>query len=128
MASATAKGDRTINMKVELQHSRGIIFNHSFKSQIKTQEDLDAMDVNSAEPSTTKISRRGTRKQNSKITTSIADSNRFGKRSKTFDIQVRNYKYKGVPDPSDIQLHKTAVGLVKKARDKIKRTKQERGC
>ena len=36
--------------------------------------------------------------------------------------------YKGVPDPSDIQLHKQAVGMIKKAKDKIKREKEAAGC
>ena len=41
---------------------------------------------------------------------------------------MRSYKYKGVPDPSDIQLHKTAVGLMKKAKDKVQREKDQQGC
>jgi len=41
---------------------------------------------------------------------------------------VRSYKYKGVPDPSDIQLHKTAVGMMKKAKDRANREKEASGC
>ena len=36
--------------------------------------------------------------------------------------------YKGVPEPSDIQLHKQAVGLMKKAKDKVRREKEAQGC
>ena len=43
-------------------------------------------------------------------------------------IQIQKYNYKGVPDPSPIQIHKTAVGFLKKAQDKAKLKKQVRGC
>ena len=45
-----------------------------------------------------------------------------------FDIQVRSYKYKGVPEVSFIQSYKKKVGLVKKARDRVAREKEIAGC
>ena len=57
------------------------------------------------------------------MTTSDSNRRRQNRAENLFDIQVRNYIYQGVPEPSYVQIQKSVVGLVKRAKDKASRQK-----
>lgn len=93
MKDSVVSGEPIINMKVDLGYPQATIVSQNvlqFKSSIKSQFDLA----------------RESKKKEDKIkrTASTAQAGRRASRQKAapFDIKIRQFAYKGVPEASDI--------------------------
>lgn len=105
-----------INFDYHEQQAKMTKSGYSFKSKIKSQYELDK---SSSQHESQILGKRAK---------SMAGTRRPKKQLSTFDIQVRSFNYKAVPDISEVQMQKTMVVMTKKARDKVTRQKQISGC
>ena len=115
-------------MKVDLEHhdqlgNQAHFYGSTYNSQIKSQHEIQNQSSARAIVKTSTQTGGGTKRAH---TSNIARRQR--KNMNTFDIQVRSFNYKGVPEPSDIQLAKKATMMKKAARDKVSKQKQVAGC